>query len=200
MLGSRRAFKPVNVTTTDRHVELLRATASGDIAAFRELFRAHHPAVFRIAYGVLLDHDEAADVAQEVMLKLQREAAAFRPRALLSTWLFRVTINEALSFRRRLARLPRALLLSTAATSSVEEAVGDRQAAHAIRRAMQGLSATHRAVLTLHFDQELSPRELAPILKLTPNAARVRLHRALAELRRAAAEQGFANDFSWEQA
>lgn len=175
--------------TRQSGAEELRAVAAGDQAAFTRLYRAHRERVFRVAYGILLDHAEAADTVQETFLRLHQVAGNWRPDALVSTWLYRVCVNLALSTRRRLAAFSREFIRSVSAPSpETNAAMG--QALTAVDAAMGRLSAPQRAAVTLFLDAELTPSEIAPLLGLTANATRVTLHRGLEKLRTALRAHG----------
>jgi RNA polymerase sigma-70 factor (ECF subfamily) len=173
----------------DTDEDLLHAHLQGEARAFRALFDRHYRAVFRVAYGVLLDGAEARDVAQEVFVRLHHQAPRWRPRAQLRTWLYQVALNEALGVRRRLRSFHRHWREARQAPAP-EDAVAQRQATALLERELGRLSAKQRAVLALHFDADLKPSELAPLLGMTANAARVMLHRALEQLRAHAAAVG----------
>jgi DNA-directed RNA polymerase specialized sigma24 family protein len=70
----------------------------------------------------------------------------------------------------------------SAVVAPVRQALGD---------ALRGLSARDRALVALHLEHELSPGEMAPLLRLTPNATRVALHRALTRVRAELSARGF---------
>src|ERR1700722_18831150 len=131
--------------------ELLRATGDGRDRAFRVLFDRHYRAVFRVAFGVLLDGAEARDVAQEVFVRLHRQATSWKPQAQLRTWLYRVTLNEALGVRRRLRSFHRHWR-EPRVQSAPEQAVALRQTSALLQTQLARLTAKQRAVLTLHFD------------------------------------------------
>jgi RNA polymerase sigma-70 factor (ECF subfamily) len=79
---------------------LLEAIAGGDRAAFRALYQRFQPRLHRLAYATLLDQEEAADVVQEVFVRLHAQAGSWRADTPLEPWLYRVTLNAALSWRR----------------------------------------------------------------------------------------------------
>lgn len=176
------------VQTADREPRMLEGVRAGEPTAFRALFSAHHEAVFRAALAVTLDRDLASDVTQDVFIKLHRQPPA-ELRGPLRGWLLRVTMNEALVLRRRLAAWGR-LSTGRRAIESPEARLGKAQVAAQMRAAMAHLPAQQRAVLALHFDADQDPREIAEALGLTANHARVLLHRALARLRTYARERG----------
>src|SRR4051812_16774640 len=86
----------------------MRAIASGDRAAFGKVYAAHSARAYRLAYGVLLDKDEAREAVQEAFLRLHQHAARWEPQAAISTWLHRVVLNHCLTQRRKLVRFAKA--------------------------------------------------------------------------------------------
>lgn len=167
---------------------LLAEVARGREAPFRALYRRHEPRVYRLAYSVLLDRDDADDVTQQVFVALHREAGRFRPEAALSTWLHRVTLNEALSLRRRLARVFKGPRVESG--PSPERALALQRSVAFFRAASAKLAPLQRAVAALALDGGLEPKKIAPLVGLTPNATRVALHHALTHLRAAAKDAG----------
>src|SRR3954452_21976572 len=77
---------------------------AGSESAFREIIRRNNRRLYRIARAVVSDAGEAEDVLQEAYLKAFAGLADFRGEAALSTWLTRITLNEAPQRRRRIAR------------------------------------------------------------------------------------------------
>jgi RNA polymerase sigma-70 factor (ECF subfamily) len=161
---------------------LLAEVGRGSEAAFRTLFVRHQAMVYRTSYAVLLDSGEAADVVQEVFVRLNAEAARWRPEVALKAWLYRVTVNRSISVRRRIATFFR-----TRSGSSPRPALDRQLALHRavveLRAVMAKLGPRQRALLALNLDQGLEPSEMAPVLGLTANGTRVALHRALEQLR-----------------
>jgi RNA polymerase sigma-70 factor (ECF subfamily) len=162
--------------------QLLQSLALEEPGAFRALWDLHHERVYRLAYGVLLQEDQARDIVQEVFLEVLAVAPRWRPEARLSTWLHRVTLNKALSWRRGLLRF-----WSTSAPeprqSGADEELDAARADRRMRSALARLSPRERAVLALSWDQDLSPAEIAETLDIAPGAARVALHRARKRLK-----------------
>lgn len=168
---------------------LMRAVAEGDRAAFERVYELYRGRAYRLAYGVLLDREEAREAVQEAFLKLHAHAARWEPRAALATWIHRVVLNHCLSLRQRLVRLvfkeaPTNTHETPELSASLGEAIG------IVESTLRELPPRQRAVLTLYLDEELKPGEIAPLVGLTPNATRVALHRALERLRAALTAQG----------
>lgn len=86
-------------------LQLLRAFAGGDQAAFAELLRRHERMVFSTARRVLRDDEAAAhDAAQQTFLLLAREARRLGPGVVLGGWLHQTALHQALTLRRSLLR------------------------------------------------------------------------------------------------
>lgn len=168
---------------------LVRRVAEGDRDAFERIYEMHRARAYRLAYGVLLDSEDAREAVQEAFLKLHAHAARWEPHAALATWLHRVVLNHCLSLRRRLVRFvfsePKT---GTHRTPELAASLG--QAVGIVEQTLRGLPPKQRAILTLFLDEELKPAEIAPLVDLTANATRVALHRALEKLRSDLAARG----------
>lgn len=96
-LSSGRAAEYAADTDDLRLVELLRQGVEG---AYEELLARFQQQVYTLSLRLLNDPSEAADVVQEVFLKVFRNISSFRGQSTLKTWIYRITINEAHNARR----------------------------------------------------------------------------------------------------
>ena len=194
LLTSDLAREPV----TDPDWELVTRVADGDRAAFGELVERHHRRLLRVCERLLGDAEEARDAVQEVFIKVMVKAGRFRPRALVSTWLYRIAVNHCLNMLRR-RRLRRWVSLSPAAEGEDSAAPPDPQEERAdphreldarrrwsrVQRAIAALPPSQRAVLVLARFEELSYKEIAETLGITLGAVESRLFRAMRALEKA---------------
>jgi RNA polymerase sigma-70 factor (ECF subfamily) len=170
---------------------LLARAAAGDERAFRTLYDAHQRPLFRVAYGVLLDEAEAREAVQEAFLQLHRVAPRWEPRARVGTWLYRVVLRHCLDLKQRLLRLVFApAVVQASARESPERGLSMSQSVQVVEGALKAMSPKQRAVATLHLEADASPSDIAEILEITPNDARVTLHRALTRMREALKSAG----------
>ena len=176
--------------------ELLARVGAGDGAAFEELVERHHRRLLRVCERLLGEREEARDAVQEVLLKVLRKAGGFRPRALVSTWLYRIAVHHCLNVLRR-RRIVRMLSLTgtdeegvARALDPVEERPGPQQQLAArrewrrVQRAIAALPPGQRAVLVLVRLEGLAYREVAETLGITLGAVESRLVRAMRALER----------------
>ena len=80
--------------------ELVTELQSGSDAAFDWLVTYYHAGVYNLVYGILSDSADAADVTQEVFLRAFRGIRGFRRGSSLKTWLYRISVRQALNHRR----------------------------------------------------------------------------------------------------
>jgi RNA polymerase sigma-70 factor (ECF subfamily) len=151
---------------------------------FRRIVGRHEDLVIRVAASVLRDPDAALDVAQEVFLALHRVLGRWEPRAALSTWLYRTTVNTALAHGRRERRRRHASL------DEIEEVEGPATAETAttpvgdVASAIRGLPERQRAVLTLKIVEGLGFREIGEVLEISASSAKTHFSRGIERLRR----------------
>ncbi|MEO2006091.1 MAG: RNA polymerase sigma factor [Candidatus Poribacteria bacterium] len=82
--------------------ELIAACQRGDQQAFRTPFEAHQALAFRLAYRFVRNADEAADLTQDIFLRVLERIGTFRCECAFSTWLYRLARNACLNHIRRL--------------------------------------------------------------------------------------------------
>ena len=88
------------MTVVDLDYALLRKTSRGDQRAFAELMQRHQDRIYRLAWRLLRQAQEAEDAAQEVFLKAYQNAGRFTPTGTVAAWLNRITANHCLNLLR----------------------------------------------------------------------------------------------------
>jgi len=83
---------------------LISLLKQGDEEAFRVLIRRYQSKLFSVAYGIVLNKEESLEIVQEVFLKIFQKISTFREEARLSTWLYCITINQCLNWRKKWRR------------------------------------------------------------------------------------------------
>lgn len=178
--------------------DLIDRAQQGDRSAMDSLVHEIRPAIQRQLARYPMSEDDRADLLQATLLQVVRRIDSFRGDSSFSTWLFRVTANEALmlmrSQRRHRARLVEGLESDqldaiTNEVSGHDDPFGeDQHRAIHLRTALEELPASYRAVMNAHYGQDLGLQEIAARFKMTESAVRSRLHRARMRLREVLAE------------
>jgi RNA polymerase sigma-70 factor (ECF subfamily) len=177
---------------------LVAALRSGDSRAFEDLLRAHGGRLLSVTRRILGNDDDAREAVHEAFVSAFKARRQFDGRSRLSTWLHRIAVNAALMKLRTRRRHPEESIDELqpdflpsghhAATfkswdEPADAAVARKERAAVVRRAIDRLPDSYRSVLLLRDIEELSTDETARALDLTPNAVKIRLHRARLALR-----------------
>jgi len=168
---------------------LARAAADGDAASFDALVRAVYGRIYRWALARVADVDDAEDVVQRVLVRLHSSLGSWRGRSRFTTWLYRITANEAASWRRRnTRRLDRLRRRGPPVPSSVAGPdvadIDRRRLADRAAGLFRELPRRQREVIDLVDFQGYTPAEAADMLALNHSTLRANLFKARRTLRR----------------
>jgi RNA polymerase sigma-70 factor, ECF subfamily len=176
---------------------LIEKCRAGDVAAFEPLVEKYRQRVWRLAYNVLRDREEAWDVAQEAFIKAYQALPSFRGQSAFYTWLYRIAMNVAADRARSRAaqgrafgteRVPeedweRVITDPNPAEASPADAAVRREERRKIMQALDQLSEDHRRIIMLGDLEGLSYREIAETLEIPMGTVMSRLHNARKRLR-----------------
>lgn len=166
---------------------LSRARA-GDGAAFADLVRRHQAMVFSVALRIVGNRALAEELAQDVFLQLHRSLSTLESGAHVVHWLRRVVSHRAIDSARQRARRPQASLDHVAEPAGAAERASDPLMTRRLQSLIAALPPAPRAVVTLRFQEDLDPSEIARVLEMPVNTVKSHLRRALAVLRGRARE------------
>jgi RNA polymerase sigma-70 factor (ECF subfamily) len=180
------------VSDDDR--EAVRRVQAGDTEAFEPLVEKYKRKVFRLAYQVLRDQEEALDVAQEAFVKAFRALPAFKGDSAFYTWLFRITMNVALDRKRQRATRAKSFgaedvppeeweRTATSTDPDPEDVATGVERRERIRKGLASLSEHHRTIIILSDIEGLQYREIAEVLGIPMGTVMSRLHHARKRLR-----------------
>jgi RNA polymerase sigma-70 factor (ECF subfamily) len=188
--------------------ELLTKLQAGDEHALDELATTYGSKIFQLAFRYLNNREDAEEVAQDVLYKVYRNISTFRGDAALSSWIYRITFNAAMS-RLRTARYQRNQEEDRQATALNREAADDPTPARnepadwsemadeqilrsQMRRRLFGailaLPAIYRAPVMLRDIQGMSTEEASALLRVKDQTLKSRLHRGRLILRKQLAD------------
>ncbi len=179
--------------------ELVARLQARDASAYAELVRAQGPRMLAVARRLLRSDDDAADAVQEAFISAFRAIGNFEGGAKLSTWLHRIVVNASLMRLRNRTRRPE-VSIDELLPKFVDDgghideprewrspepldALERRETRELVRGLIDQLPGDYRTVLLLRDIEGLDTKETAEVLGVTPNAAKIRLHRARLALR-----------------
>ena len=168
--------------------QLAQSSASGDRAAFEELYQRHNRRVYSLCLRMTQNVSEAEDLTQEAFIQLFRKIGSFRGDSAFTTWLHRLTVNQVLMhFRKRSVKLEKTTVEGETPEQAVvgtgnpnQMPVIDRIA---LDRAIAQLPPGYRAVFVLHDVEGHEHEEIARMLGVAVGTSKSQLHKARMKLR-----------------
>lgn len=160
--------------------KIVAGCLTGDQVARRQLYEQYHRRIYRLAYR-FVGRQEAADLTQQVFLRVFGGLRSFRAGAAFSTWLYRVAVNECLRHLR--SRTYRPAQLVREPLDAADPPDKRIEQAELLEWALARLDERLRAVFLLRELEGLSYDQIAAVLEIPPGTVASQLSRARKELR-----------------
>lgn len=177
---------------------LVRRVQARDELAFREIVDRYQAKVFSIIYGILRNHNDAEDIAQQVFSKVYFSIGSFDFRSSLLTWIYKITVNECYDYlrKKRVRKLVYESDFSEEDAQRMEAsdpAIDPSPAADTklvqrdlVAKLLERVSAEDRSLILLKEVEGHSVEELAAMTGLNENTIKVKLFRTRQKLLKAA--------------
>lgn len=188
-----RSLSFIDRTETFGILRGLTSSVSLDLS-FEQVVRDHQAMVFRTIYRLTGSRENLEDLAQEVFLRLYRALPNFRGESLVTTYLYRITVNVAQNEWKRCKRQERPLISISEEThawedrlehpaQNAEQQMEEREFRLLLEQQLQELSSVERTVLVLYHQEERSYEQIAVALNMPIGTIRTHLHRGRKKLR-----------------
>lgn len=164
--------------------ELVIKAKNGDLTAFEEIYRLTSGFVFNVALRIARRHADAEDVTQEVFVKMHKNLGQFGFQSSLKTWLYRITVNTAISRCRKNTGEANAIakyknhLATEPANEPFANPIHKKDNETIVTALLARLDPDQRACIVLREMEGLSYNEIAEALNIPMNTVRSRLYRA----------------------
>jgi len=181
---------------------LVRRVQARDEMAFREIVDRYHSKVFSIIYGILRNHNDAEDIAQQVFAKVYFSIRNFDFRSSLLTWIYKITVNECYDYLRK-KRVRKLVYESDFSEEDAQRLEASDPAVDAatpidtrlaqrdlLLKMLSKISKDDRSLILLKEVEGHSVEELAQMTGLNENTIKVKLFRTRQKLLKAAARLG----------
>ena len=146
--------------------ELLIKASKGELGAFEEIYRASSVFVYNVALNVVMSREDAEEVTQEVFLKLFENLKSFKFKSSFKTWLYRVTVNTALNFRKKMSNHASSQVqydenidTKEVHENQVEKNIENKSNEETVKKMLEALSPEYRSCLVLREMQGRSNRK-----------------------------------------
>lgn len=161
----------------------LVAARRGDAAAFARLVRAHQGRVFSVALRLTGSREDAEELAQDAFVQLHGALGQVQSLPHVLHWLLRTITHRSIDRLRARERAPRLVQIDMTHLPAASDAAGDPLWEKRLRRLLLQLADAPRAVVTLRFQEDLEPTEIAAVLDMPVNTVKSHLRRSLEWLR-----------------
>lgn len=175
---------------------LVARAVGGDHGAFRQLFEAYAPLIYRLVFRMIGNQDDAADLTQDIFVRAYQRLGSLREQIAFQAWITRLAINMVHDAMRR--RKPYAFSLDATPSGSddggewhipdesqeVDASLLSTELTAHIQAALLTLSEEHRTVVILHHLEHKSVEDISILLSVPIGTVKSRLVRGRAELRK----------------
>lgn len=169
---------------------------AGDAEAFRVLVEEHSHRLFRLAYRIAGNEQDAEDIVQETFIKAHRSLARYDDRATFGAWLSRIATNQSLDVVRARRRggerlepndpdAPDPIDRIPEAGAGPERWLLSMEVSRRVTHALTRLTPNERAAFVLRHHEERSIAEIGATLRLSENATKQCIFRAVRKMRQA---------------
>lgn len=166
--------------------ELIDLTVEGQQEAYNVLVKRYSGSVYALAYRMLRNQEDAADIAQDVFLKAYEALASFRKKSSFHTWLYRIASNSCINYLRRYSAQRHIELATYHAVQEADslDTVYTMELQDVVNEAIEKLPEKQKATVLLRVCKGLSHREVSSILKCSVGTAKANYFHAIRNLRR----------------
>ncbi len=177
--------------------ELVERVQAGDTRAFDVLVTRYKAKIYGTLYHMTSNHEDAADLLQDTLIRIFKAIPRFRRDARFSTWVYKITVNGAINFQRSSKRRDRQTFsldemdLDKPEEDSLKDLVSSelrineedredrvRRLQVILNEAIQSLSEHHRAAVVMHDVQGMTHAQIAEILDVPEGTVKTRLFHA----------------------
>lgn len=163
---------------------------NGNYTVFKEIIDLFKNRVFGMAYKFTNNYDEAQDLSQEIFLKIYKEIGGFRFESKLSTWIYRISINTCLDWKRKNSKVK---ILSTNVLNDDDETIDidikddgplpdelfiRSESQREVHELLYGLPDKYKAVIIMYHFNNMSYQDISTALDIPERTVETRLYRA----------------------
>ncbi|MCH9027448.1 MAG: sigma-70 family RNA polymerase sigma factor [Proteobacteria bacterium] len=162
----------------DRDTELISDCRRGDRNALETLVRRYEKPIYNVAYRMLGNPDDAADITQIAFLKVFENLDRYNPKFKFFSWIYRIAVNESINLLKRRGHLEPFDDRQASNLRDPEEMVEAERLCNCVQEVLMELQEEYRAVIVLRHFTECSYHEIGEILQIPDKTVKSRLYTA----------------------
>lgn len=182
LLANESSIKRMIKVKSDE--EVIAGVKSGDIESFRLIIKKYNQRLYRIALSYGIDDDDCDDLIQQTYIAAYENLSQFQSKALFSTWLIKILINNCLMFKRKQKVLNKKLERISDQSNDLishndpEKELRSKEIYQAFEKAIKDLPEKYRTVFMLTEIEGMSLKEASQCLNISVVNTKVRAHRS----------------------
>lgn len=172
---------PIVVKTLESDISIIERILAGDKAGYRDLANRHKDYAFTVAYKIVGTREDAEEVAQDAFIQAFQALPQFNKESKFTTWFYRIVFNAALMFKRKNRIQTDDIEASQSAQAASADTLDEIKSAEQkryIQKALNHLSPDDVTMITLFYLKEQNLEEIAQIVGISADTAKVKLCRA----------------------
>ena len=182
-----RLKREMDILESDRYY--INLILSGNREAFSAIIERYQDNVYNLALKICGNREDAEEIAQDSFIKVFRSLRSFKGKSSFGTWLYRIVYNTSITFvRKNKLDILRLEDFPVDSVDFMRDSATDEEAEREYMKillcyALQRLEHEDRAIITMHYYQDLSHTEISSITGISRSSIKVRLFRARRKMR-----------------
>jgi len=162
---------------------IIQKASEGDANAFEVIYKEYFGFVSHVARRIINSREDVEDIIQEVFMNIYHNLRKFRFESSLKTWIYRITVNKAINYAKKLSRhhhqpMEYAETFIPETPSEIDHKINENFSENALTVLLDALNPDQRACIVLRSIEGLRYKEIAEVLKIPVNTVRSRIKRA----------------------
>ena len=154
---------------------LVKECLNGNKSSFEDIVEKYYKIIFRLAYKIIKDYDDAEEITQSVFVKAYENLSSYNPKFKFFSWLYRITVNESLNFSKRKSYTEEFNEEFRTNNDNPDEIYNKAELGEQIQNALMELDMLYRLPVVLKHFLDYSYKELSYLLDVPEKTVKSRL-------------------------
>ncbi len=155
--------------------DLVRECLQGSRNSFEEIVNRYYKTIYRLAFKILHDSDNAEEITQIVFVKVFENLKSYNPKFKFFSWLYRITLNETLNFSKKQSSTEKLNEGVSSGRENPDEIYGRNELGEKIENALMEVDILYRVPLVLKHFMDYSYKEVSELLEIPEKTVKSRL-------------------------
>ncbi len=176
-------------------ISLIKQVLNGNTAAFASIIDRYKDSVFSLAFRLSGNREDAEEITQDVFFKIYNSLGSFKQSAKLSTWIYRIAYNTAISKLRSVGKYKNEVAVEDYSVAETFDLIGvleplkREEQKYFLAKALQQLKSEERLLVELFYLEEMKIDEIVEITGETKTNIKVKLHRVRKKMHQVLVEE-----------